>query len=948
MATAAAATTSLGSALPMGMLCSGQSFGVRYRVIRQLGVGGMGAVYEVWDAELNVAVALKVVRPDLMADAHDAERRFKRELLLARKVTHKNVLRIHDLGEIDGIKYITMPFLDGSDLGVLLRREGRLPISRVVAIARQIASGLEAAHEVGIVHRDLKPANIMIEPGDRTSIMDFGIARSMVPGATVATMEGSVVGTLDYMAPEQARGETVDHRADIYAFGLIVYDMLLGPRPNSGPSPFAALMERLQKPMPAPRSIDPQIPEALNSIVSRCLEANPAARYQATSELVAALDAFSSGTHNVAPVRVSRRSGTAWAGAATLAALLLVGTTWWVATTTLESNATAAQPVPVSVLIADFDNRTSDSVFEGSLEQVLGLGIEGAGFITAYPRQAAQRVVTQIGAGTRLTADAARLVALREGIKVVLSGEIAPAGSGYRISVSAVDPAVESGGRSQLAHGSVEAKNKAHVLEAVQDLAATVRRGLGDASVEAGAAAARETFSAGSLEAARAYAQAQDLASSGREREATALYREASTKDPNFGRAYASWAVAAYRLGNTDEAELLWKKALALMDRMTERERFRTLGTYHFGVTRNYELAVENYEALLKRYPADASGLNNLGIAYFETLNFTKAVEQGRRAVDVYPRNALYRQNLALYLMYAGDFAAAAKEAAQVIATNSALHKAHLAIATTAFVGAKVDEALEAYRRMAASGPRGASLAAIGVADVAMYRGRFDEAESVLTRNLADEQAAGAPRERALKHAMLGELQLARGRRAEAGRSAHQALALADTDDVLVSAALVLRAAGQEREAEAIATRMRAHRQKRTRALGNLIAAEVAAERNRTVEALDLLTEAKALADLWPVRFALGRVYAQAGSYAEALAELNACVQRSGEATSAYLTDVPTYRYVVPLLYWHARSQEGVGMKEVAASGFKAYLNVRGHVGSDSLAADARQRITAH
>jgi hypothetical protein len=141
---------------------------------------------------------------------------------------------------------------------------------------------------------------------------------------------------------------------------------------------------------------------------------------------------------------------------------------------------------------------------------------------------------------------------------------------------------------------------------------------------------------------------------------------------------------------------------------------------------------------------------------------------------------------------------------------------------------------------------------------------------------------------------------------------------------------------------------MRAHRQKRTRALGNLIAAEIATTRNRTVEALDLLTEAKGLADLWPVRFALGRVYAQAGNYAEALAELNACVQRNGEATSAFLTDVPTYRYLVPLLYWHARAQEGVGMKAVATSGFKAYLNVREHVGGDALAADALQRVTGH
>jgi serine/threonine protein kinase len=282
---------------------AGQAFG-RYHVIRVLGVGGMGAVYQAWDDELGVAVALKVIRPELTPEGTEGveiERRFKRELLLARQVTHKNVVRIHDLGEIDGIKYITMPYIQGRDLAAVLRETGRLPVAKALAIARQVVAGLEAAHEVGVVHRDLKPANIMIED-DRALIMDFGIARSISgDGATLtaATKAGAVIGTLAYMAPEQARGEAIDHRADIYAFGLVFYDMLVGRRPIGGDSAVADLMKRMQSAPPSPRSVDPAIPEALDDIIVRCLQPDPAARFQTTSELAAELNALDADGHRM-------------------------------------------------------------------------------------------------------------------------------------------------------------------------------------------------------------------------------------------------------------------------------------------------------------------------------------------------------------------------------------------------------------------------------------------------------------------------------------------------------------------------------------------------------------------------------------------------------------------------------------------------------------------------
>src|SRR2546430_1920809 len=188
----------------------------------------MGAVYQAWDTELSVAVALKVIRTDRRrggSASPEAEKRFKNELLLARQVTHKNVVRIHDLGEIDGIKYITMPYVEGNDLATALRREGKLPAARTLRLARQIAAGLEAAHGAGVVHRDLKPANIMIGAEDQVQIMDFGISASREEAAS-----GGIIGTLEYMAPEQGAGAAVDARADIYALGLILYEMLIGAR----------------------------------------------------------------------------------------------------------------------------------------------------------------------------------------------------------------------------------------------------------------------------------------------------------------------------------------------------------------------------------------------------------------------------------------------------------------------------------------------------------------------------------------------------------------------------------------------------------------------------------------------------------------------------------------------------------------------------------------------
>ncbi len=382
-----------------GPLSPGHSFGPRYHIVSLLGIGGMGAVYQAWDAELGVVVALKVIRPEVAADPGAAamlERRFKQELLLARQVTHKNVVRIYDLGEIDGIKFITMPFIEGEELAPIVRRQEKLPIQRVMRIARGIATGLEAAHAAGVVHRDLKPANIMVDKSDEAMIMDFGIARStgganpaspdiagnvqLAGGAGGQTMAGAVVGTVQYMAPEQARAEPVDQRADIYAFGLIVYDMLLNQqRARGADTAIAELTRRMQSPPPAPRSIDPNIPEPLDRLVAQCIQPDVAKRFQTTPQLVAALNRLDD-RGQLLPVvrRVTRRLVAGVLGVF----LALLGLTWWFA----QGPPVPVAHEPVSVLIADFQNGTGDPTFDGTLEPILKLAMEGAGFISAYDR----------------------------------------------------------------------------------------------------------------------------------------------------------------------------------------------------------------------------------------------------------------------------------------------------------------------------------------------------------------------------------------------------------------------------------------------------------------------------------------------------------------------------------------------------------------------------------
>ena len=308
------------------------------------------------------------------------------------------------------------------------------------------------------------------------------------------------------------------------------------------------------------------------------------------------------------------------------------------------------------------------------------------------------RNVAQIKPGALLDEAGARLLAVREGIKVVLTGSIAPAGSGYTLTVTAIDPAADK----PLVTSSEGASSKAEVLQVVGTIASTIRSALGDETPESVRLSAAETVTAASLEALQSYSEGQKLQINSKYDEAIAYYRRAIEQDPKFGRAYSSWAVSAYSLGRRDEADGLYKQAFALMERMTEREKYRVYGTYYLTIARNYQQAIDNYSQLLKLYPADRAARTNLAFAYFSTLDFTRALEENRRAMDIYQGNFKLWSNQALYAMYAGDFKTAEAEASRVLEASPRTYRAYLPRAIAALDRSDSAAAREAYTQMAA------------------------------------------------------------------------------------------------------------------------------------------------------------------------------------------------------------------------------------------------------
>jgi tetratricopeptide (TPR) repeat protein len=605
-------------------------------------------------------------------------------------------------------------------------------------------------------------------------------------------------------------------------------------------------------------------------------------------------------------------------------------------------NLTAIPPVeiePISVLVSDFENTTGDSLFDGILEEALQVGIEGAPFITTYDRTSALQLANEINPGGTLDEAAARLVSVREEIGLVLAGRIEEDDGRYRLSARALEP--QEG--VEIADVNATARSKDDVLAAIGELAGDLREELGDDDLDRELMETSETFTAASLEAAKSYITAQDLQDLGKDDEAVVHYAKAVELDPRFGRAHSGWALSAFNLGKTDEANELWEQALMHMDTMTERERMRTLGLYYTAVTRNYPKAIESYQALVEKYPADDSAHNNLAVLYFFTLDFPAAQAEGQRVLDIYPNVAIYRGNSALYAMYAGDFESAVTEAQSLLESEPGYFKAWLPIAFNALFNNDIEAARRAYGNMADTGDQGTVTATLGLADTAVFAGDFQTARDLLEAGVEQDLADGNQYVAAAKYMVIADAYEAEGNSAMAADTADKILAASNNEPWAIAAALIYLSAGHVEQAQTLADELANQLQPQSRAYGMMIKGLIASKNGRHVEAIETMTEAIALADLWLLRFSLGKAYLAAGYQAEAIGEFMICKDRHGEATSLFLDDFPTYRYMVPLTYWLGVAQYGLGMRSAAAENFQAFLALRPNGGA--LTDDAKQRL---
>ncbi|MCJ7487284.1 MAG: serine/threonine-protein kinase, partial [Candidatus Aminicenantes bacterium] len=673
------------------MLNSGDKI-QHYELVRLLGKGGMGEVYLARDSVLDRNVAIKFL-PDEMHMDPNARERFLREAKAAAALDHPFICKIFEAGKHEGKSFIVMEYISGATLKDKIA-ETPLSLGAALKVALEVAEALEAAHEKGIVHRDLKPSNLMCTPQGHVKVMDFGLAKHIVsetgggalsqtltrtmttgPAEMSITGKGAVVGTIAYMSPEQAKGAQVDARTDIFSLGIVLTEIVTGKHPFDRPTPVETLTAVLRD-TPPPVHIKPKVLNpALGRILNKALAKDPAARYQKISEMGADIRVL---LGDIEPRNWFGLRGWRARAAAIAGSILIVGLA---ALVILRPGREASSPTalkPVKVLVADFENRTGDPFFDGALEQTFALGLDGAAFITLYDRGQARRLAGELDpqAGGRLETAVAQLICRREGINIVVHAVIEAAKSGgYTIRTKALDPVSSD----VLAEHVETIPEKSGVLKAADLLAGRLRVSLESVPVESFEEASKETFTAATLGAMKAYARAQDLTAMGRDVEAIKEYQKALESDPTLGRAYAGLAVVYRNRGELEEALKFYDKAMGFLGQMTERERFRTRGGYYF-VHRNYKKAIEEFGELRRQFPMDIAGCINLPLAHFYARDMARAFEEGKKAVEAYPDriNPLY--NLIWYAIAADRLDNAETAAQQVIKLDSSFAEARVCL----------------------------------------------------------------------------------------------------------------------------------------------------------------------------------------------------------------------------------------------------------------------------
>jgi len=627
---------------PQEMLARGAIFAQRYEIIEELGRGGMGKVFRVLDKKINEEVALKIINPEVAADRKTIER-FASELKMARQISHKNVCRMYHLSEEDGTHYITMEYVPGENLKNMIRMTKNLSLGASLHIARQVCQGLSEAHRLGVVHRDLKPSNIIIDRDGNARILDFGIARSLKSKAITGL--GGLIGTPEYMSPEQAETRDVDQRSDLYSLGVILFEMLTGRVPFEGETLLSVVMKHKSEKPPEPKKINPQIPDELNRVILTCLEKDREKRYQSADELLSDLTGLEERfptSEKILPKKkpLTTRELTVTIGLKKMflptlivIAVVAIGVLLWQLLSPKETLAIPSDRPSLAVMY--FKNNTGDQNldhWETALSDLLITDLSQSKYFRILSAERLFDVLNRMNQleTTTYSTEVLKEVSEKTGVKRILIGNYTKAGDLFRVNMT-----IHDGDTGELIGSErVEGRGEYAFYAMVDELTRRIKEDfeLTEEEITADFDNKVEKITTSSPEAFKFYSLGRRYHLQADYSKSLSFMQKALNIDPEFAMAYRSVAVAFHNMGMRPAKMKAIQKAFELSDRVSERERLIIQGDYYKMREGTYDKAIEAFKKLLDLYPEDSIGNTNLGGTY-------AALEQWDQAIDHFKVN---------------------------------------------------------------------------------------------------------------------------------------------------------------------------------------------------------------------------------------------------------------------------------------------------------------------